>query len=90
VREASRGFDGNLPAGVHTFEIRVPPRTLAPGQYSLTVGSANLNSSRIDYRADCCTFEIHETGSNRSRRPGVVGLLLPWERCPHPVLSGVS
>jgi hypothetical protein len=90
VREATRGFDGHLPVGVHTFEIQIPPRTLAPGRYSLTVSSATLSADRIDYRGDCCNFEIHETSSLRgAARPGIVGLVLPWERRSAPPASGL-
>jgi lipopolysaccharide transport system ATP-binding protein len=51
-------------AGVHQFEIKLPERFLVPNQFNITFSLHIPNVEFIDYREDCLSFEILETGSD--------------------------
>lgn len=72
-----------LPIGESVIEIRIPSRTLAPGEYLI---GANLNSTfdnrgfYVDTALHICKFEIHDYKTNRGDyRKGYTSKLLGWE-----------
>ena len=74
-------------SGVHTFEIRIPARLLAPMTYM--IGMSHTGSSAddrrnpyLDAQPRCCEFTLRDLSNSRQDRPGVLGLLLPWEHQP--------
>ena len=44
VRDSDDGVDERLGVGLHTFEITIPPRLLAPTTYLLTISAVHCNS----------------------------------------------
>lgn len=51
-------------AGIHEFEVNLPEQLLVPNQFNLTFGLHLPNIELIDYREECLSFEIIETGSD--------------------------
>jgi lipopolysaccharide transport system ATP-binding protein len=79
IRDTDASASELLSAGLHTFEIKVPPRLLAPTTYLLTVGSASKYSGVVDHEHNCCEFTLRDLSSQDQSRPGVLGIRLPWE-----------
>src|SRR5262249_43694861 len=71
-----------LGAGLHTFDIEVPARLLAPTTYLLTIGSGSKHLSKhlgvIDHQHACCEFTLRDLSMQDQSRPGVLGVQLPW------------
>ncbi len=72
-----------LPLGQSTVQVRIPCRTLAPGEYLI---GANLNSDfatggfYIDDALNICKFEVHDYKTNRGdNRRGYTSQLLDWK-----------
>jgi lipopolysaccharide transport system ATP-binding protein len=51
-------------AGLHQFEVKLPEQFLVPNKFKLTFGLHLPNIALIDYREECLSFEIVETGSD--------------------------
>jgi lipopolysaccharide transport system ATP-binding protein len=80
VRDTDPSVHERLGVGVHTFEIEVPARLLAPTSYLLTVSSIIRFTGVVDHRDACCEFTLRDL-STRLVVPGrssVLGVLLPW------------
>jgi lipopolysaccharide transport system ATP-binding protein len=78
--------DGNLAIaermhpGLHTFEIRIPPRILAPTTYQLNLYCTNEYARvRIEERLACCEFTLRDLANIRQIRRAVLGIQLPWD-----------
>jgi lipopolysaccharide transport system ATP-binding protein len=80
-----KSIHGQMDAGLHTFEITIPPRILAPTTYLLTVGSGIQFTGIIDQWDACCEFSLRELSTRTvdSDRSCVLGLLLPWDHQDH-------
>ena len=50
--------------GVHDFEVKLPVKFLVPNTFKLTFGMHIPNIELIDYKEECLSFEIIETGSD--------------------------
>ena len=70
--------------GRHTFEIKIPPRLLAPSTLLLTVNSNIRFVGSVDLREACCEFSLSDllTRLVAPGRSGILGVLLPWEHRP--------
>jgi hypothetical protein len=78
--------------GPHTFEIKIPPRLLAPSTYLLTVSSYIRFTGMVDHRAACCEYELRDVTAvltGHPNRSSVLSLLLPWDH-QRPELNGPS
>lgn len=51
-------------AGLYQFEVKLPEQFLVPSKLKLTFGMHIPNVELIDYREECLSFEIVETGSD--------------------------
>jgi lipopolysaccharide transport system ATP-binding protein len=51
-------------AGTCQFEVKLPIQLLAPNKFKLTFGMHIPNVELIDFREECLSFEILETGSD--------------------------
>ncbi len=51
-------------AGLHQFEVKLPKNFLVPSKLKLTFGMHIPNVELIDYREECLSFEILETGTD--------------------------
>lgn len=51
-------------AGLHEFEVKLPEQFLVPDKFKLTFGLHLPNVELVDYREECLSFEIVETGSD--------------------------
>jgi lipopolysaccharide transport system ATP-binding protein len=81
VRDMDPAVTERLGVGLHTFEIGIPPRLLAPTTYLLTVTSYIRFTGTIDQHDACCEFTLRDLSSMRSiafNRSCVLGILLPW------------
>lgn len=72
----------NLPVGSHLIRLHIPPRTLAPGQY--TVGFSSASSSWTHLTVDPCgtvlSFSLDDhTTRNPNSRLGYFSTLLKWQ-----------
>jgi lipopolysaccharide transport system ATP-binding protein len=83
IRDTNPSVINQLGAGLHVFEIEIPPRLLAPTTYVLTVSSAIHSTDIVDEQEACCEFTLCDFSSRisapRRSRLGVLGLRLPWE-----------
>jgi lipopolysaccharide transport system ATP-binding protein len=83
IRDTNPSIANRLGAGLHVFEIGIPPRLLAPTTYVLTISSAIHSTDLIDEQEACCEFTLRDLSnrgfSQRLSRLGVLGLRLPWE-----------
>jgi lipopolysaccharide transport system ATP-binding protein len=79
IRDTDPSASDRLSVGLHTFEIKIPPRLLASTTYLLTVGSASKYSGVLDHEHNCCEFTLRDLSSQDQSRPGVLGIRLPWE-----------
>jgi lipopolysaccharide transport system ATP-binding protein len=80
VRDIDPSIPERLGVGLHTFEIKIPPRLLAPTTYVLTISSIIRFSGVVDQHDACCEFTLRDL-STRLTAPGrssVLGVLLPW------------
>jgi lipopolysaccharide transport system ATP-binding protein len=79
VRDLDPEVPERLGVGVHTFNITIPPRLLGATTYLLTVGSAGKYAGVIDHHYDCCEFTLRDLAIQDQKRPGVLGIQLPWK-----------
>jgi lipopolysaccharide transport system ATP-binding protein len=80
MRDTDESSHECLTVGLHTFEIEIPARLLAPTTYLLTVISIIRFTGIAEQHEACCEFTLRDL----SRRviaasPGVLGILLPWQ-----------
>jgi lipopolysaccharide transport system ATP-binding protein len=80
IRDTDPETPERLGAGVHTFNITIPPRLLGANTYLLTVGSAGKYVGVIDHHHDCCEFTLRDLAVQDQSRPGVLGIQLPWNQ----------
>ena len=80
IRDTDPAVSDRLGAGLHTFEIQIPPRLLAATTYLLTVGSTSRTFGIIDHQHTCCEFTLRDFSTQDQSRPGVLGIQLPWNQ----------
>jgi lipopolysaccharide transport system ATP-binding protein len=82
IRDTDPSASDRLGVGLHTFEITIPPRLLAPTTYFLSIGSAIRFTGFIEQHDSCCEFTLLDLTTRLiiPGRSGVLGVLLPWDR----------
>jgi lipopolysaccharide transport system ATP-binding protein len=90
MRDTDETSPERLDIGLHTFEIQIPARLLAPGTYLLSVRSDIRFTCVIDQQEACCEFTLSDLSLRKVApgRTGVLGILLPWNH--HPAGSSPS
>ena len=80
IRDTDDSVQEQLDVGLHTFEITIPPRLLAPTTYLLTVSSGIQFIGTIDKWDACCEFSLRDLSTQAvdDDRSCVLGVLLPW------------
>jgi lipopolysaccharide transport system ATP-binding protein len=80
VRDSNDGVDQRLSVGLHTFEITIPARLLAPTTYLLSISSGIAFTGWVEHREACCEFSLRDFSSrlDTAARSCVLGVLLPW------------
>jgi lipopolysaccharide transport system ATP-binding protein len=81
VRDTDPAVTDRLGIGVHTFEITIPPRLLAPSTYLLNVSSVIRFTGVADQHDACCEFVLRDLSlawASMLNRSCVLGTLLPW------------
>ena len=78
IRDTDPTAAERLGEGLHTFEIKIPPRLLAPTTYLLTIHNFIQFTGVIDQHA-CCEFTLRELASALHQRGDVLGVQLPWD-----------
>lgn len=69
----------SLAPGIHSFRVELPPKLLAPGQYTVFLGMAATYVGMLDRRPRALSFNVIDTSSTFSReQPGVIGLPMKW------------
>ena len=82
VRDMDPEVADRLGMGLHAFEIKIPPRLLAPSTYLLTVSSYIRFTGVVDQRDACCEYALRDITAIRTghlSRSSVLSLLLPWD-----------
>jgi lipopolysaccharide transport system ATP-binding protein len=83
-RDGNSSLTEQLHMGLHTFEIRIPPRVLAPTTYQLNIHCENqYTKAIIDEQLSCCEFTLRDLTNYRQSRPALLGIMLPWVRRQH-------
>jgi len=73
----------NLPIGMNTIMVVIPPRTLGHGDYMLEFGLASYSADDflVDQPGVVCGFSLDDFTSKRgNQRAGFFSTLLPWSR----------
>jgi lipopolysaccharide transport system ATP-binding protein len=80
VRDTDESSPERLGKGMHTFEIQIPPRLLAPATYLLSINSDIRFTGVIDQHEACCEFTLSDLSLRRVApgRTSILGVLLPW------------
>jgi lipopolysaccharide transport system ATP-binding protein len=84
IRDTDPAAAERLGVGLHTFEIKIPARLLAPTSYLLNVGSQVELSGFLEQHA-CCEFTLRELSIAIHPRGDVLALLLPWDHEARPL-----
>jgi lipopolysaccharide transport system ATP-binding protein len=74
----------NLPVGMNTFMVTVPPRTLGHGDYMIhfSMASQSADHFHVDVPGIVCGFSLDDFHSKRgNQRAGFFSTLLPWHKC---------
>jgi lipopolysaccharide transport system ATP-binding protein len=81
IRDTDESVPERLRVGLHTFEITIPPRLLAPTTYMVTVSSSVHFVGVTDRQDTCCEFSLRDLSTRliAAGRSGVLGVLLPWD-----------
>lgn len=72
----------NLGAGLHTLRLVLPPRTLAPGEYTVFVEFVHDVSAKyeIDVPGIVCSFSLDDSATRRGNlRGGFFSTLVNWQ-----------
>ena len=87
----SDSFDGstanpldNLPVGMNTITVTVPPRTLGHGDYIIhfSLACPSADNFNVDVPGIVCGFSLDDFTSKRgNQRAGFFSTLLPWQKC---------
>lgn len=85
-RDADPSATERIGIGLHSFEIKLPPKLLAPMTYLLSIRSTVQFSGDLEHYQACCEFRLRDLMSSYGRT-GVLGVQLPWEHQPVPVNS---
>jgi len=82
--QQSANTDNLLERGDNTFLVSIPGHFLAPGSYSLTVGTHRPNVELLDLHEDFLHFQVEETGSDlwqyKGANIGNILVQLPWRK----------
>jgi lipopolysaccharide transport system ATP-binding protein len=80
-RDGNEGDTDQLDVGLHSFEITIPPRLLAPTTYLVSLNAGIQFSGWIEHREACCQFTLRDfsTRLDTGARSSVLGVLLPWQ-----------
>lgn len=73
----------NLPVGINTFMVAVPPRTLGHGDYMIhfSMASQAADNFLVDVPGIVCGFSLDDFTSKRgNQRAGFFSTLLPWRK----------
>ena len=79
IRDVDPSITEHMVLGRHTFDVKIPPRLLAPTTYLLTVGSIDAYNGTIDGHHSCCEFSLRDLSSQDQSSSGVLGIKLPWD-----------
>jgi lipopolysaccharide transport system ATP-binding protein len=81
IRDTDEARVERLGVGLHTFQIQIPARLLAPTTYLLSVSSMIRFTGVADHHEACCEFTLRDLSTRlvAPGRAGVLGVLLPWD-----------
>ena len=81
VRDTDESVHERLGVGLHTFEITVPSRLLAPTTYLLSINSIIRFTGYLEQLDSCCEFSLSDLATRKivPGRSSVLGVLLPWD-----------
>ena len=74
----------NLPLGMNTIMVTIPPRTLGHGSYLIhfSMASTSADNFHVDIANNVCGFSLDDFTSNRgNQRAGYFSTLLSWRKC---------
>ena len=71
IRDVDTSITERLGVGLHTFEIAIPARLLAPTSYLLSINLVNRQARRSSSTrtASCCEFTLRDLDNHRCRSP---------------------
>jgi len=78
IRDTDPAAADGLGVGLHTFQITIPPRLLAPTSYLLTI-NWYIDFTGFIEQQTCCEFTLRELASALHQHDDVLGILLPWD-----------
>jgi len=78
IRDTDPSAISRIDVGLHAFEIKIPPRLLAPTTYLLTLICRIQFVGAVDEKHACCEFALRDLVNPRAARQGILGTLLPW------------
>jgi lipopolysaccharide transport system ATP-binding protein len=79
-RDTDPSASERLSLGLHSFEIRIPPRLLAPSTYLLTLEASSRYAGGVfDLCDSCCEFTFRDLSTPNQSRSSILGIQIPWE-----------
>ena len=72
-RDTDPSVGERVGAGLHTFEIQIPPRLLAPTTYLLSITSTIQFTGDLEHYQACCEFTLRDLSNPVHQRTGVLG-----------------
>lgn len=72
----------DLPIGLYSVRITIPPRTLGPGEYYVYLNFTSMSGGQfnVDSPGTVCIFSLDDFTSKRgNKRPGFFSTLLAWD-----------
>jgi lipopolysaccharide transport system ATP-binding protein len=85
-RDTDPSVAEHIGVGFHTFEIKLPPKLLAPMTYLLSITGTIQFSGDLEHHEACCEFRLRDM-ANPHHRSGVLGIQIPWEHQAEPTTS---
>jgi lipopolysaccharide transport system ATP-binding protein len=78
ARDTDPSVGERVGVGLHTFEIQIPPRLLAPTTYLVSITSTIQFIGDLEHYQACCEFTLRDLSNPVHQRTGVLGAQLAW------------
>ena len=79
IRDADPGLVDDMHVGIHSYDIRIPQRLLAPTTYVVSIYYHLDYVGTLEAYPSCCEFTLHDLTHTRKLQPAILGLQIPWK-----------
>jgi lipopolysaccharide transport system ATP-binding protein len=79
IRDGEPGLGDDMHVGIHTYDIRIPQRLLAPTTYVVGIYYHLDYVGTVEAHPSCCEFTLHDLTHTRKLQPAILGIQIPWK-----------